>query len=464
MTIDRNQAPAEAPSIQDLAAGAHYPQVTNWTSPAPHAAPPLNPLPPITVQLGGQPKAAEAHGDERAAVLAAAKDVGLIDWVSADGAYFTFANSESMSDKLVTLWRRASKAQPKAAEGDDDLTAAMRYVMSQPYSEARVRTVEAIVTLASKPQPKAAEAHEDVLRQALERIADPRNTHFAGDAQVVAREALAADVQPKGTVNEEALIDLINSHLTGFYWCGRVWEAWNVGTMGEDDFTPAEETEFASGLAADVLKLLGATAQAPAPSEVTMADAVAAGDGTLHGAIDYWQKRALKAEAQCAALSEPKGAEPVAWQVWWGLGEMRPHWPPLKTRSDAEAHAGMIRSNTEVRPLYAGAQTAAPSAPAQGPVAQVVERCTDSGPGGAIKYYLDVEFIRGAAQPPKGTKLYAAAQAPAVAQQIPLTESHIARLSADAFLSDYFTLDFARAIERAHGIGVSHPPVQGSQS
>ena len=30
------------------------------------------------------------------------------------------------------------------------------------------------------------------LRTALERIADPRNTHFAGDAQVVAREALAA--------------------------------------------------------------------------------------------------------------------------------------------------------------------------------------------------------------------------------------------------------------------------------
>ncbi len=28
-----------------------------------------------------------------------------------------------------------------------------------------------------------------------------------------------------------------------------------------------------------------------------MEEAIAAGDGTLHGAIDYWQKRALKAEA-----------------------------------------------------------------------------------------------------------------------------------------------------------------------
>ena len=35
---------------------------------------------------------------------------------------------------------------------------------------------------------------------------------------------------------------------------------------------------------------------APAQAEPTMADAIAAGDGTLHGAIDYWQQRALKAE------------------------------------------------------------------------------------------------------------------------------------------------------------------------
>jgi hypothetical protein len=35
----------------------------------------------------------------------------------------------------------------------------------------------------------------------------------------------------------------------------------------------------------------------------TMEDALAAGDGTLHGAIDYWQGRALKAEA---ALASPQ--------------------------------------------------------------------------------------------------------------------------------------------------------------
>jgi len=41
-----------------------------------------------------------------------------------------------------------------------------------------------------------------------------------------------------------------------------------------------------------------AASPAPAASKVpTMEDALAAGDGTLHGAIDYWQNRALAAEA-----------------------------------------------------------------------------------------------------------------------------------------------------------------------
>lgn len=46
---------------------------------------------------------------------------------------------------------------------------------------------------------------------------------------------------------------------------------------------------------------------------VTMDDALAAGDGTLHGAIDHWQERALRAEAELAGR-EPVG-EAVAWQV-----------------------------------------------------------------------------------------------------------------------------------------------------
>lgn len=61
----------------------------------------------------------------------------------------------------------------------------------------------------------------------------------------------------------------------------------------------------------------------------------------------------IAAEALAAHRSQQEAAkEPIGWQVWWGLGTMRPHWPPFKTRSDAETHASMIKSNTEVRPLY----------------------------------------------------------------------------------------------------------------
>jgi hypothetical protein len=45
------------------------------------------------------------------------------------------------------------------------------------------------------------------------------------------------------------------------------------------------------------------------PAEPTMEDAVAAVDGTLHGAIDHWQGRALKAEKALAAQAD---AQPVA--------------------------------------------------------------------------------------------------------------------------------------------------------
>ena len=44
-----------------------------------------------------------------------------------------------------------------------------------------------------------------------------------------------------------------------------------------------------------------------------MDEAIAAGDGTLHGAIDYWQERAFKAEARLAQKDEPS-AEPVAYR------------------------------------------------------------------------------------------------------------------------------------------------------
>ena len=54
----------------------------------------------------------------------------------------------------------------------------------------QVRAVEQAIL--AKQAEKAQPPTPSALLEALERIADQRNTHFAGDAQVVAREAIEA--------------------------------------------------------------------------------------------------------------------------------------------------------------------------------------------------------------------------------------------------------------------------------
>lgn len=39
----------------------------------------------------------------------------------------------------------------------------------------------------------------------------------------------------------EAIHKALSSELGDTYDCGRVWDAWHVGTMGEDDFTPVND-------------------------------------------------------------------------------------------------------------------------------------------------------------------------------------------------------------------------------
>jgi len=44
-------------------------------------------------------------------------------------------------------------------------------------------------------------------------------------------------------INRESIRDAVADSMTGLYHCGRVWSAWGVGTMSEDDFSPAGEDE-----------------------------------------------------------------------------------------------------------------------------------------------------------------------------------------------------------------------------
>ena len=59
----------------------------------------------------------------------------------------------------------------------------------------------------------------------------------------------------------EKLIDMIAEHLSGTYRCLRVWEAWNFGTMSQDDFDDVGESDTPPELADAILAALSTAAQ-----------------------------------------------------------------------------------------------------------------------------------------------------------------------------------------------------------
>ena len=53
----------------------------------------------------------------------------------------------------------------------------------------------------------------------------------------------------------ELLAETIASQLRGTWHCNRVWSAWNVGTMGRDDFSPVDESDTPYDVAEAILAL-----------------------------------------------------------------------------------------------------------------------------------------------------------------------------------------------------------------
>jgi hypothetical protein len=87
----------------------------------------------------------------------------------------------------------------------------------------------------------------------LEKVADKlKSARDFYDASRLASQA--------GTVDREALIAALESELGDAYDCTRVWEAWSVGTMSEDDFSPV--TERTPEIADAILAALNARAGA----------------------------------------------------------------------------------------------------------------------------------------------------------------------------------------------------------
>ena len=63
-------------------------------------------------------------------------------------------------------------------------------------------------------------------------------------------------------LDKDELAQLIAEHLGGTYHCTRVWEAWNVGTMSQDDFEPVDESETPTEIADAIIDAIRAAISA----------------------------------------------------------------------------------------------------------------------------------------------------------------------------------------------------------
>ena len=113
--------------------------------------------------------------------------------------------------------------------------------------------------------------------EALERAAGLR--HLTPDAQA----GEVAELVPVGELDDQrreavhqAVVEALGS---GAYDCQRVWEAWDVGTMGPDDFVPlAEDDDRVAEIADAAIRAISTPAPVPAPPAPQPGDVALAGD------------------------------------------------------------------------------------------------------------------------------------------------------------------------------------------
>lgn len=77
------------------------------------------------------------------------------------------------------------------------------------------------------------------------------------DAQIAAVEKDRAERVSVPDV--DTLTDKIASLLGSTYHCTRVWSAWNVGTMSQDDFYPVDESDTPRKIAEELHAILTAS-------------------------------------------------------------------------------------------------------------------------------------------------------------------------------------------------------------
>lgn len=112
----------------------------------------------------------------------------------------------------------------------------------------------------------------------------------------------------------DALREAVAEGLRGLYGCGRVWSAWNVGTMSQNDFYAAEESDECIDQVMDAMRP-HVSAQCAAPDERAT--------GKLHDAIMVLQHDCTGGEQsmyyiagfnECRFSAAALAAQPVAAQ------------------------------------------------------------------------------------------------------------------------------------------------------
>ena len=105
---------------------------------------------------------------------------------------------------------------------------------------------------------------QDRLTQAEQEITAYNLTMDRQSAEIVALKQRRDS--PGAAPSIEELTDIISQHLTSVYLCGRVWAAWDCGTMTQDDFTGAEDTDLPVEMAAAIhARLTAAVDATPVP-------------------------------------------------------------------------------------------------------------------------------------------------------------------------------------------------------
>jgi len=112
--------------------------------------------------------------------------------------------------------------------------------------ERGVATVnsDGYLVLAHPPHPAPVDPAETLAQRQAREVMRPQSGSALAQppfGQVYGMATTPVDPVAGGEALREAVRDALASELGDTYDCGRVWEAWSVGTMGEDDFTPVND-------------------------------------------------------------------------------------------------------------------------------------------------------------------------------------------------------------------------------